>query len=161
MRAASWLGILLLASVSAACGGPPGDLGQKLEVVDLTNGWSDVGIVDGQNKLVPSLSFKVKNNSDQSLGALQVNVLFRRANEPEEWGTAFLTVTNAEGLAPGATSQMLTARSQQGYKSPEPRADMLKNTYFVDAKAEVFAKYAAIQWQKVGEYPIARQLVAR
>ena len=153
------MGILLLAS--AACGGPAVELGQKLQVVDLSGGWSDVGIVDGQNKLVPSISFKVKNNSDQSLGALQVNILFRRANEQEEWGSAFLTVVGSEGLAPGATSQALSASSQQGYKSPEPRADMLKNTYFVDAKAEVFAKYANIQWQKIGEYPIARQLLAR
>jgi hypothetical protein len=55
----------------------------------------------------------------------------------------------------------LTARSQQGYKGTEARAEMLKNQYFVDAKAEVFAKYASIQWQKLGDHPIARQLVTR
>ncbi len=161
MRASRWLVILLLASASVACGGPTVDLGQNLEVVDLSAGWSDVGIVDGQNKLVPSISFKVKNNSNRLLPVLQVNVLFRRANEQEEWGSAFLTVVGSDGLAAGATSDTLTAKSQQGYKSPEPRADMLKNTYFVDAKAEVFAKYASIQWQKIGEYPIARQLIAQ
>ena len=161
MRATLRLVILLLTAAAASCGGPTVDLSQNLQLVDLTNGWSDVGIVDGQNKLVPSVSFRVKNNSDRLLPVLQVNVLFRRVNEPEEWGSAFLTVVGSEGLAPGATSQVLTAKSQQGYKSPEPRADMLKNAYFVDAKAEVFAKYASIQWKKIGEYPIARQLIAR
>jgi hypothetical protein len=153
--------IVLLATLAAACGGPTIDLATALEVVDVSTGWLDVGIVDGQNKLVPTVSFKFANVSDQTLNVLQANVLFRRVSETEEWGSAFLTVTGSEGLAPGATSDVLTAQSQQGYKGVEPRADMLKNQYFVDAKVEVFAKYGSVQWQKLAEYPIARQLITR
>jgi hypothetical protein len=161
MRASRWAGVFLAALLSTSCGGPTVDLTKGLQLLDLSTGWSDVGIVDGQNKLVPSISFKLKNASDQSLKVLQINVLFRRVSEAEEWGSAFFTVTGSDGLAPGATSKDLTASSQQGYKGTEPRADMLKNGYFVDAKATIMAKYAATEWQKLGDYPIARQLIVR
>jgi len=161
MRAFRWAEAFLVAVLSTSCSGPTVDLTKGLQLQDVSTGWADVGIVDGQNKLVPSLSFKLKNTSDQSLNVLQINVLFRRVSETEEWGSAFFTVTGSDGLAPGATSQSLTASSQQGYKGTEPRADMLKNGSFVDAKATIMAKYAATEWQKLGDYPIARQLVAR
>jgi len=38
---------------------------------------------------------------------------------------------------------------------------MLKNAQFVDAKVQLFAKYASTQWVKVGEYPIARELLTK
>ena len=36
---------------------------------------------------------------------------------------------------------------------------MLKNSQFVDAKVDLFVKYGSTQWVKIGEYPIARQLI--
>ena len=152
--------MVLLAVASASCG-PTVDLTKGLQVVDISSSWLDAGIVEGQNKLVPSISFKLKNVSDQPLPVVQVNVLFRRVTETEEWGAAFITVTGSEGLVPGQTSNTIVATSQQGYKGTQPRQEMLENTYFVDAKAEIFAKYASVQWKKLGDYPIRRQLVER
>jgi hypothetical protein len=160
MRAsAAWLLCLLTLAVSGCA--PEVDLSANLEVLDVGSGWHDAGIVDGKNKLVPSITFKLKNNSDQTLSSLQVNALFRRVSEGEEWGSAFLPIVGSEGLAPGATTNPVTANSSLGYTGTEPRADMLKNEYFVDAKVELFAKYASAQWKKIGEYPITRQLLAQ
>jgi hypothetical protein len=36
---------------------------------------------------------------------------------------------------------------------------MLKNSHFVDARVQVFAKYGSSKWIPIGEYPIARQLI--
>lgn len=157
MRASIWFAIFL-ALASAACG-PTVDLTKGLQVVDITTGWFDAGVVSGQNKLVPSITFKVKNVADQPLQALQINVLFRRANEDTEWGSGFMSVTGSEGLAPGATSQPLTVKSQLGYTGTEPRQQMLQNSQFVDARAQVFAKYASAQWVRIGEYPVERRLI--
>ena len=159
MTARAWV-VLLLTVASASCG-PTVDLTTGLQVLDISSGWLDAGIVQGQNKLVPSISFKLKNVSDQPLPVVQANVLFRRVTETEEWGSAFLTVTGSEGLTPGQTSNTITATSQQGYTGSEPRQDMLKNALFVDGKAEIFAKYAAVQWKKLGDYPVRRQLIER
>jgi hypothetical protein len=153
--------LTLLAMLAAGCGGPPVDLTKGLEIVDDSTGWYDAGPVNGQNKLVPSISLKLKNNSDQPLVALQINAVFRRLNDKDEWGSAFMPVTRSNGLPPGATSQPITINSQLGYTGTEPRAQMLQNSQFVDAKVDLFAKYASLQWVRIGERSIERRLITR
>jgi len=160
MRAlAILLSVVLLASV--ACG-PTVDLTKGLQVDLIDTGWFDRGIVNGQTKLVPSATFTLKNVSDQKLVSLQVNALFRRVSENEEWGSGFKTVVGSEGLPPGATTPPVTIRSELGYTgSDQSRQEMLQNSHFVDAKMELFAKYASTQWVRVGTYPITRQLLTK
>jgi hypothetical protein len=151
----------VLAITMTGCGGPVVDLAQALQIVDFSSGWYDVGVVDGKNKIVPTATFKLRNTSDQTLTVLQVNALFRRIDDPVEWGSAFKSITGSEGLAPGATSEPIVVNSQQGYTGTEPRLDMLKNAQFVDAKVDLFAKYSAVQWKRIGEHTIDRQLLMR
>jgi hypothetical protein len=162
LNARSWLKLACVAAamLAAACA-PPVDLTKNLQVLDVSTGWFDAGIVNGQNKLVPTITFKVKNNSDQSLKVLQANVLFRRVSDPNvEWGAGFLSVSGSEGLGPGATSTPLTVKSNLGYTgSDQTRQELLQNKAFVDATVQVFAKYGSIQWAKMGEYPIERRLI--
>jgi hypothetical protein len=155
---------------SAACGlviltvacGPTVDLTKALEVQIIETGWYDAGIVRGQNKLVPSLQFRLKNVSSETLSTLQVNALFRRVTEQDEWGSAFVTAAGSAGLAPGAATEPITIRSQLGYTgTDQSRQEMLKNSHFVDAKADLFAKYGSTQWVKIGEYPIVRELLTK
>lgn len=151
---------LTLAFASAACG-PAVDVTKALEVNVVSSGWFDAGIVNGQNKLVPAVTITLKNTSDQTLGLLQVNSLFRQVNAAEEWGSAFLTAAGSEGLKPGA-SKTLTLKSNNGYTGTgETRQEMLANSHFVDAKVEVFAKYGSTQWKKMGDYPVTRQLIEK
>jgi len=149
---------VVLASISCA---PPVDLTKNLQVLDISTAWFDAGVVNGQNKLVPMITFKLKNLSDQTLKVLQANVLFHRVSDPNvEWGAGFLTVTGSDGLAPGATTNALTVKSNLGYTgSDQTRQEMLANKAFIDATVQVFAKYGSVQWVKVGEYPIERRLV--
>ena len=159
MRAlAILLSVVLLAC--AACG-PAVDLTKGLQVDLIDTGWFDRGIVNGQTKLVPSATFTLKNTSAQKLVSLQVNALFRRVSENEEWGSGFKTVVGSEGLPPGSTTPPITVRSQLGYTGSEARQEMLQNSHFVDAKVELFAKYAATQWVLLDTYPIKRQLLLK
>jgi hypothetical protein len=160
MRACA-LPLLIALVVCAGCA-PPVDLTTGLQIKDATTGWYDAGIVNGQNKLVPTITFTLKNVSDQKLVALQINAVFRRVTEKDEWGAGFLMVSGSEGLAPGAEARTLTIRSQLGYTgSDQTREDMLKNSHFVDAEVELFAKYASEQWKRVGEYVISRRLITK
>jgi hypothetical protein len=155
----AWLAGLLLAT-SVACA-PDVDLKKGLQIQDVSTGWFDAGIVNGQNKLVPAISFKLKNVSDQRLSVIQVNILFKRINDPAEWGSGFLTVVGSKGLAPGETTQMLTVKSNLGYTgSDQTRQEMLQNSHFVDARAEFSAKYGSVQWARLAEFPVTRTLVA-
>ena len=155
--------LVLLLSLSAAACGPTVDLTKGLKVTIVETGWYDAGIVNGQNKLVPSITVTLTNQSDQTLVALQVNTSFRRLSEPEkEWGSRFLTAAGSKGLAPGATTENLVLRSDLGYTgSDQSRQEMLQNSHFVDAKAQLTAKYSNIQWVRMGEFPIERKLLTK
>ena len=159
MRAACF--VLLLSAV-AACG-PTVDLSTGLAVQNVSTGWFDAGIVDGKTKLVPSVTFTLKNTSDQSLPVLQVNALLHRISEPkDEWGNGFLNVAGSDGLKPGASSTALTIRSNLGYTgTDQTRDEMLHNSQFVDATVDLFAKYGSAQWKKIGQYPIERKLLVK
>jgi hypothetical protein len=152
--------VLLLAVLAAACS-PTVAVKEGFEVLDVSTAWLDAGIVNGQNKLVPSITFRLKNVSDQRLQVIQVNATFRQVNNPQDWGSAFLKVTGVEGLEPGATSEVLTATSNHGYTSPDPRAEMLNNEKFIDAKVELAAKHGSELLERIAEFPIERRLIAK
>ncbi|MBI3402297.1 MAG: hypothetical protein HY048_12825 [Acidobacteria bacterium] len=150
----------LVCASFAGCG-PSIDLTQGLTIEAVSTGWIDAGLVGGQNKLVPTVSLKLKNVSDRPLPALQVNAVFRRVGEYDEFGSRFLTAAGRDGLASSATTDTLVLKSNLGYTSTDPRDEMLTNSHFVDAKVDVFAKYGSTQWTRVGEYQIDRRLMPR
>ena len=154
------LSLVLVGLVAFAACGPAVDLTKGLQVLNVSTGWYDAGLVNGENKIVPSVSFALKNVSDATLASLQVNALFRLVNDPAEWGSGFLTAAGSRGLAPSGMTDVFVIRSQQGYTSTDPRQDMLHNSHFVDAKVELSAKYGSGQWTRIGVYPIDRQLLA-
>ena len=149
------------AVLSAPACSPGADVSTAIQVLEVSSGWYDAGIVNGQNKLVPSVTFKLKNTSDKPVTTLQANVLFHRVNSPEEWGSGFLRVAGSEGLAAGATTDPLTVKSDLGYTGTETRADMLKNSQFVDATVRILAKAGSNYWHPLGEYPIERRLLVQ
>lgn len=139
------------------------DLQQALEVTDVTTGWYDAGIVQDpegpKNKLVPTISFRLKNTAEKRISSVQINAIFRRVGEEEEWGSAWVRGIGSEGLAPGETSEPLVLRAQLGYLGLQPRHQMLENKEFVDARVEVFGKHGPAQWVKILDQPIDRQLL--
>ena len=157
LRRSSLLLFLVLGAALAAC--ESREVEKVLKVTDVKTGWYDVGIVNGENKIVPSVSFHLKNVSNESIEHVQINAVFRRQNEQESWGDRLIRGVGSDGLAAGATGGTLVVRNERGYTGTEPRAQMLKNREFVDAKVDLFAKHGSRTWMKIGEFPIERQLL--
>ena len=132
-----------------------------LEPVEVITGWFDAGIVSGKNKLVPSVSLKLRNKSADRVRSVQINAIFRRVGEMEMWGEHFTIAVQREGLAPGEVTKELVLQSQLGYTGEQPRMQLLQNSQFVDAKVELFLKQGSQVWSKLAEYPIQRQLLTR
>ncbi len=147
----------------AGCSGPSPPLSEQVEVLDITTGWFDVGILeDGKNKLVPTISLQLRNVTDGSISTVQLNAVFRLVDDPEmEWGTAYARAISSEGLAPGETTRAQVLRSQLGYTGEQPRHQMLQHSQFTDARVEVFGKRGSAQWEKLGEYQVDRQLLTQ
>jgi hypothetical protein len=153
--------VLAAPLLAVTCGGGT-DLAASAKLTDVKTGWYDAGITeDGKNKLVPSISLRIRNDGQNPLGSTQLNLIFKRVIDKDEWTTAFVRGIGSEGLPRGQTSPPIVVRAQQGYTGIQPRAQMLANTQFVDFKVEVFGKHGSATWVKLGEFPIARQLLTR
>jgi hypothetical protein len=152
------IALILPLLLSAACGSTV-DLARAVAPESVTTGWADGGHVAGKNKIVPTVTFKLKNVSDTDLRVVQVNAVFRRVNDPAEWSTGYVPEA-AHELPPGAETPPRTVTGQQGYTGTDDPDALLKNSHFVDAKADLFVKSGSSNWTRIGEFPIARQLVS-
>ena len=155
--------LFLLVSIAAtACGSSASQPINKLvEPVEVRTGWFDAGVENSMNKLVPTITLSLKNVSPEPVANVQLNAVIRRVGETEEWGGAFQKVIGMQPIPPGGTTKPIVLRSNLGYTGIEPRAQMLKNSQFVDAQVQVFAKHGGNQWTKLGEWRIERTLLTQ
>jgi hypothetical protein len=135
------------------------DLKQSLQVTDATTGWYDFGVVDGKNKLVPSVTFKLTRPSDVRLSTVSLNVVFRK-DTGEEHDDVF--VQRVDFRDNGQTDPV-TVRGTTGYTAdpPQSRADMLKHSSFHDMDAEIFARQSSSQWVSLHKVRVTRDLITR
>ena len=159
-RVLSTVALAIAFAWTAGCGAPV-DLKASLKVGDVATGWFDQGIVNGQNKLVPSIAFALSNLSEREISSVQINVVFRRVGEAEEWDAVFMRGIDTSGLAPGASTSQLVVRAKLGYTGDQPRVEMLQHPQFVDAKVKIFAKHGSAQWVELGDFPVERRLLTR
>jgi hypothetical protein len=159
---------VLLAVLVTGCSRPI-DLKQVLQVTDIVGGYHDAGIVDGRNKLVPSVTFRIRKSIDGDIRPLSLNVVFKKLPRPgvavppgssgeEDWDEVF--VQNVP-FTDNATAP-LTVQTKAGYTGdpPQSRAEILKHSAFQDVRAHIFAKHSASQWVEIGTYDIPRQVLA-
>jgi hypothetical protein len=153
---------VLVTSVAVGAGacGAERDLSKSVEVTDVTTGFMSVPPEGGQNKIVPAISFRLKNVGPEALDTLQLNAVFRIADDPtDDRGSAFLRSVSPDPLEAGRSTDAFTLRAQKGYTGDQQPGQMFQHSQFRDMRVEVFAKYRAQQWQRVAEFTIQRQLL--
>lgn len=135
------------------------DLEQALEVTDVTTGWFDAGVVDGKNKLVPSVSFRLRNTSDAEISVVALNVIFRYADT----GEAHEEVFKQRVPFSDKQTELLTIRSQTGHTGdpPQSRAEMLQHSMFRDIDATIYVRQSASQWIELRRVRVERQLLTQ
>jgi hypothetical protein len=152
-----------VAILGSACAQPV-DLKNALRVADLTGGWFDAGIKDGNNRLVPTVTFRVAKTADVDVTPVQLNVVFKRIvdQNEEDWDEFFVQKVD---FTEGNQTPLMTIRPAAGYvgessaESQQSRAAMLKNSQFKDVRAIVFAKHSSATWVELARYDIPRQLL--
>lgn len=158
---ASSLCIVVSALAHAACQTPV-DLKEAVQIAELTGGWYDAGIVEGTNKLVPSVTFKIRRTPNADVNPLQLNVVFKRivGQTEEDWDEFYVQKVD---FADNAETSPLTVRPAAGYKgdSGQTRAEMLKNSQFRDVRAIIFAKHSSANWVELARYDLPRQILTK
>lgn len=136
----------------------PVDLQQALQVTDVSTGYFDAGVINGQNKLVPSVSFRLKDSTGK-LSRLSLNLVFEFADNGEDYEEIFKQRVD---FVNGQTD-LLTVRTQNGYTGtpPQSRADMLKHSSFRDMEAVILVRQVAAQWLELHRVRIERQLITQ
>lgn len=150
------LAFALLFTVSC---GTPVDLKQAVQITDVSTGYFDAGVTDqGQNKLVPSVTFRLRDTSGE-LSRISLNVMFRRLDTGEDADEVFLQRVDFNN----GQTELLTVRPTFGFTGtpPQSRQDMLKNSNFVDIDAVILARQASAQWLELHRVRIERQLITR
>jgi hypothetical protein len=157
-------GLLCGALLACACTSTV-DLKQTLQVTDLTGGWHDDGIVESKNKLVPTVSFRVRKNTDQAIRPISLNVHFKRFGPSiqggeEEFEEVFLQRVE---FTQGNQTDLIRVQPKVGYTGdpPQSRAEMLKHSQFVDMRVVIFAKQSSSQWVELTRSDIPRQLITQ
>ena len=135
------------------------DLKQALQVTDVSTGWFDAGVVDGKNKLVPSVTFTLRKAEDADVSTASLNVVFRYADSGEERDDVFVQRVDFAGNA----TAPITVRAPTGYTAdpPQSRADMLKHSQFRDTDAEIFVRQSSSQWVSLHKVRVERQILTR
>lgn len=139
--------------------GPQPDLAADLELVPNVTGYYDDGInPQGLNRILPSLTFQLKNKGQLTITNVDLVVAFWEVGADGENNSKQIRGIGSDGLAPGATSEDITVRSSFGYTHEGPRADMFTNSLFKGFTARVFAKRSG-KTTKIGEYQIEARLL--
>lgn len=163
MRRSLTLPILALSFITVLAGGCSSrsvDLQKAIKLTEVTTGWFDAGIqADRKNKLVPSVSFKLQNADAESVASVQLLGKFQIIGDPEELGSSYIKGIGAEGLPPGQSTGPFVMKSFFGYTGEQARVSMLQHRDFKDAKVEIYGKYRAQNWVRLGEFRISRQLL--
>ncbi len=151
--------LIATAAVLLVACGQPVDLKTSLQVTDLVTGWYDAGIVDTKNKLVPSITFRLKNISTSDLPYVSMNVVFRNLVMNETHEEVFkqrLPLTNNQ-------TELITIRAQNGAvgEPPQSRLDMLQNSNFQDMEAVILVRQSASQWVELHRVRVERQLITQ
>ena len=152
------LSMVVAALLLASCGGNV-DIKQAVQVTDVSTGWFDAGVVDGKNKLVPSVTFRLRNTSDEDLSAVSINIVFKFVDNGDDLEEIFKQRVPFENKQ----TELLTVRAQTGFtgEPPQSRADMLRNSYFRDVEAIVFVRQASAQWVELNRVRVERQLLTQ
>lgn len=148
---------LLLAVGAASCGRSDAEVLKDVAVVDTIGGWYDFGVVDGMNKLVPSITFKLKNTGTRPIGNVQIMVSFWLAGDDGETdSTQVRGITN--DLASGGTTEAIQVNGAYGFKIAAPRNEAFTNPVFRDATAKLFGKRGG-KIVPLGEFKLERRLI--
>jgi hypothetical protein len=134
------------------------DLDKALTVTDVSSGWYDFGLVGGLNKMVPQVSFRLKNVASKPLNQVQLIVSFWPDGADGDLDSKNVDGIGGTSVAPGDSTDPIMVRADTGYTLEQPRNELFSHSAFKDFTAKVFAKRDG-KIVRLGEFKIERRIL--
>lgn len=135
------------------------DVARSVRVEDVSGGWSVSTAVDGRARLLPTVSFQLRNVSSAPLASVQVNVIFHRAGHTDVWSDVVRRAITSSAVPSGIATGPIVAQAPIGYTGDEDTGKLLTHPQFVDSSVSIYARHGADHWTYLGDYPLPRQIV--
>jgi hypothetical protein len=148
---------LASAVATASCAASP-NLTEALTVTDVLSGWYDNGMKDGMNHMVPTITFRLRNESDRPLNSVQLTVAFWMEGKDGELDSLQVTGIGSTAVPPGQSTDSITVRSTFGYTLQQPRAELFTHGDFKDWTVKMFARRSG-RIYAIGEFKVDRRFI--
>jgi hypothetical protein len=137
------------------------ELEGSFELMDIETKWVEKTFQQWPPKLilVPAISFKIKNVSDEPLKYVYFNANFKFRDDVANLGDSFIEAIRGEPLMPGETSKSILMKSTQGLDGQN--LEHFKSSPFFQSKivdVKVFAKSQGSQYIPVGEWEVSKNI---
>lgn len=108
-------------------------------------------------KLVPAISFRVKNITDKPLRYINFNANFRFKNDYENLGDCFLAAIRSKPVMPGDVSDVITLKSNYGVEGKSLHS-FKDNPHWKIVIVRLFAQSKGSQHTPMGQWEISRKI---
>ncbi len=137
------------------------DLEGSFELMDIETKWVEKTFQPWPPKLVlvPAISFKIKNVSEEPLKYVYLNANFKFRDDVANLGDGFIEAIRGEPLMPGETSESILLKSTHGIDGQN--LEHFKSSPFFMSKivdVKVFAKSQGSQYIPVGEWEVSKNI---
>jgi hypothetical protein len=137
------------------------DLVGSLELVDIETKWVEKTYQPWPPKLVlvPAISLKIKNISEEPLRYVYLNANFKFRDDVANLGDGFIEAVRREPLMPGETSDTILLKSTHGIDGQN--LEHFKSSPFFLSKTvdvKVFAKSQGSQYIPMGEWEVSKNI---
>jgi hypothetical protein len=137
------------------------ELEGSFELLDIESKWVEKIYQPWPPKLVlvPAISFKIKNISEQPLKYFYLNANFKFRDDVANLGDGFIEAIRGKPLMPGETSESILLKSTHGMEGKN-LAEFKSNPFFLSkiVDVKVFAKSQGSQYIPVGEWEVSKTI---
>jgi hypothetical protein len=137
------------------------ELEGTFELVEVETKWVEKTYQPWPPKLVlvPAISFKIKNVSEEPLKYVYINANFKFRDDVANLGDGFIEAIRRDPLMPGETTETILLKSTHGIDGQN--LEHFKSSPFFQSKivdVKVFAKSQGSQYIPVGEWEISKNI---
>jgi hypothetical protein len=137
----------------------PEEIKASLEIVDLDTKWVKKYYQPWPPKLtlVPAISFRVKNLTEDTIRYISFEAVFRFMDETETLGEGFLPGVPGGSIPPGETSDTILLKSSLGVEGKSV-SHFRNSPYWKTALVKLYVQSKGSRFALLGEWEVSRKI---